>query len=593
MVVQHQPPDSLLHSEPCSLRWRFAHIVVNEKTATALVAGQPVELDRTSLLLLKLLIRQAGEIVPKSLMLSEGWPGRVVSDNALAKAVSRLRKLLEDNGELIKAVHGYGYQLQANVEMLPNDTVTTTDELKQFKVLPYAKIALLVLIIALSLQLYLQTKQTQAYKNENQAVLTLLTDDLLSLADPYRNAELKLDKDSLVQLTANAVKSDFSAAPRSASRIYLALANIYSGHGDYALAVDSLKQAKNLLTSLNDEIQIQAVSLALCQNLRLAGSVDEAIKVCQDSVHRATELNLEDMQAQVNLGKVLFEDGQYQQAIFLLLPVTKMENIAQSVKADAFWFLALSQRKLANFIEANATFQTLIALQQSSYGEHHPLLAWALADYGDFLVDIGEFDAALTVLSKAQLIFNATLGPDHPESLSPGYSLAIMHIRRGEWMQAKELLRPRLAGWRATIGSSHLWTLYTLTELALAEAESGNQQQARALLKESRNTGAQLLQGRTAKSMHFHLRWARTELALGNTKSAELELIQLKPKLKQLLPDTHPWVEEADCLQAHVDQVPEDKTFGQSDSNSCQLFHSRQATSQPVKTETVKTAMKS
>lgn len=592
MVVKHQPPNSLLHSEPCSFRWRFAHIVVNEKTATALVAGQPVELDRTSLLLLKLLIRQAGEIVPKSLMLSEGWPGRVVSDNALAKAVSRLRKLLEDNGELIKAVHGYGYQLQANVEMLPN-TAVTTNELKQFKALPYAKIALLVLIIALSIQLYLQTKQTLAYKNESQAVLTLLTDDLFSLADPYRSAELKLDKDSLVQLTANALKSDFSAAPRSASRIYLALANIYSGHGDYALAVDYLKQAKNLLTPLNDEIQIQAVSLALCQNLRLAGNVDEAIKVCQDIVHRATELNLEDMQAQVNLGKVLFEDGQYQQAILLLLPVTKMENIAKPVKADAFWFLALSQRKLANFSEANATFQTLITLQQSSYGEHHPLLAWALADYGDFLVDIGEFDAAQKVLSRAQLIFNATLGPDHPESLSPGYSLAIMHIRRGEWMQAKELLRPRLAGWRATIGSSHLWTLYTLTELALAEAESGNQQQARALLKESRNTGAQLLQGRTAKSMHFHLRWARTELALGNTKSAELELIQLKPKLKQLLPDVHPWVEEADCLQAQVAKVSQGKASGQSDTSSCWLFHSRQATSQPAKTESVKTAMKS
>ena len=61
------------------------------------------------------LLRHAGEIVTKDELLEAGWPGRVVSENSLAKAISRLRQALGEDGDAIRVVHGYGYRLAAAV----------------------------------------------------------------------------------------------------------------------------------------------------------------------------------------------------------------------------------------------------------------------------------------------------------------------------------------------------------------------------------------------------------------------------------------------------------------------------------------------
>lgn len=53
-------------------------------------------------------------MVRKDDLLAQGWPGRVVSENSLNKAVSRIRSLLGDaDGELLCTSHGYGYRLIA------------------------------------------------------------------------------------------------------------------------------------------------------------------------------------------------------------------------------------------------------------------------------------------------------------------------------------------------------------------------------------------------------------------------------------------------------------------------------------------------
>ncbi|UGB44250.1 winged helix-turn-helix domain-containing protein [Frateuria edaphi] len=100
--------------------WRFGRVVLDEATAQLHVAGDPVQLDRSSYDVLLALLRHAGEIVTKDELLDAGWPGRVVSENSLAKAVSRLRQALAGDGEAIRVVHGYGYRLAATVRLQPS-----------------------------------------------------------------------------------------------------------------------------------------------------------------------------------------------------------------------------------------------------------------------------------------------------------------------------------------------------------------------------------------------------------------------------------------------------------------------------------------
>jgi DNA-binding winged helix-turn-helix (wHTH) protein/TolB-like protein/Tfp pilus assembly protein PilF len=81
--------------------------------------GVRVDVDRSGFALLRCLLAHATGVVDKETLLAEGWPGRVVSENSLAKAISRLRRALGDiDGQLIVAVHGYGYRLGVPPEVV-------------------------------------------------------------------------------------------------------------------------------------------------------------------------------------------------------------------------------------------------------------------------------------------------------------------------------------------------------------------------------------------------------------------------------------------------------------------------------------------
>ncbi|WP_162247654.1 winged helix-turn-helix domain-containing protein [Lysobacter sp. Root494] len=99
--------------------WRFGTVLLDEQVAALRVGDVPVDLDRSSYDVLLALLRHAGEVVTKDELLEAGWPGRVVSENSLAKAISRLRQALGEDGDLIRVVHGYGYRLAAAVSCQP------------------------------------------------------------------------------------------------------------------------------------------------------------------------------------------------------------------------------------------------------------------------------------------------------------------------------------------------------------------------------------------------------------------------------------------------------------------------------------------
>ena len=101
-------------------RWRFAGMELDETSSRLSVGGVRHALDHGSYGVLVALLRQAGLVVNKDALLHAGWPGRVVSENSLTKAIGRLRHLLDDDdAELLCTSHGYGYRLAARAEWLP------------------------------------------------------------------------------------------------------------------------------------------------------------------------------------------------------------------------------------------------------------------------------------------------------------------------------------------------------------------------------------------------------------------------------------------------------------------------------------------
>lgn len=103
------------------LRWPGAELDL--RSAQVRRGRQLLALDRSSYEVLLALLLRAGQVLSKDDLLDAAWPGRVVSENSLAKAISRLRRELGDEaGAPLQSVHGYGYRWAGEVHWAESET---------------------------------------------------------------------------------------------------------------------------------------------------------------------------------------------------------------------------------------------------------------------------------------------------------------------------------------------------------------------------------------------------------------------------------------------------------------------------------------
>jgi DNA-binding winged helix-turn-helix (wHTH) protein len=82
--------------------------------------GRPVDIGSRAFDLLHVLLRSRGSIVERADILRHVWPTTVVEDSNLRFQVSRLRKALGKDRDLLKTVPGRGYLLAAEVATAPS-----------------------------------------------------------------------------------------------------------------------------------------------------------------------------------------------------------------------------------------------------------------------------------------------------------------------------------------------------------------------------------------------------------------------------------------------------------------------------------------
>lgn len=88
---------------------------LDPKGQSLVVGGKRVLLDGRSFSVFHALAEQFGERVSKDALLAAGWPGQIIHENSLAKAVSKLRRAISGSGLEIAASYGWGYILRDTV----------------------------------------------------------------------------------------------------------------------------------------------------------------------------------------------------------------------------------------------------------------------------------------------------------------------------------------------------------------------------------------------------------------------------------------------------------------------------------------------
>jgi DNA-binding response OmpR family regulator len=94
---------------------RIGDVLIDPARGRLARAGRRVDLERSTSAILKLLAQEAGNEVDKDRLLEVGWPGRVVHENSLAKAIGRLRQGLGSAAPALQTIHGFGYRLDTEL----------------------------------------------------------------------------------------------------------------------------------------------------------------------------------------------------------------------------------------------------------------------------------------------------------------------------------------------------------------------------------------------------------------------------------------------------------------------------------------------
>ena len=102
--------------------WLFGHYHLVSATARLHVGERSYELDPRALSVLDCLLRHAGEVVPRAVLIAEAWPDvDTVLDSTVSKVMRRLRLALGDGGgHVLQTVYGEGYRLALPATWLPS-----------------------------------------------------------------------------------------------------------------------------------------------------------------------------------------------------------------------------------------------------------------------------------------------------------------------------------------------------------------------------------------------------------------------------------------------------------------------------------------
>jgi len=104
---------------------------------------------------------------------------------------------------------------------------------------------------------------------------------------------------------------------------------------------------------------------------------------------------------------------------------------------------------------------------------------------GTTYMDLGLYPEAQRQVERAFDLRRRALGPEHPDTLTSMYGLAILYWRQGKYAEAEPLYTKVLEVRRRVLGPEHSDTLTTMTLLALLYADEGKFAQAEPLYTEA------------------------------------------------------------------------------------------------------------
>ena len=120
-------PDEIVR-EGDQARYRFDDVVIDVQNLRLTVGGEIRPLEPKVFRLLQFLAGNPGRVVSKEEILRAVWEGTFVTDNALTRAITQIRKALNDDPKQPRYIEtvptvGYRFLAEPSVESQPSVTI--------------------------------------------------------------------------------------------------------------------------------------------------------------------------------------------------------------------------------------------------------------------------------------------------------------------------------------------------------------------------------------------------------------------------------------------------------------------------------------
>ncbi len=325
--------------------------------------------------------------------------------------------------------------------------------------------------------------QREALAARGEEDPTLLTDfDRISRALNAADVARRLLDGQLLSRAGEAVERQFVDQPQIASELHGTLADVYLAIGDFPAAERSARLALAARGRLqaNDAPPMLALESLLGTAINRQGRTEEAAALLAEAAGRARQLpETHDARVSIALAQAvnLSDAGKREEAITLLESVRGPLLAAGGESGDALARLdnnlAISFARLGRFGEAAPLLERVLAQRQATLGPEHPDTLATLTNLGAVRGISGDAEGAAVLQRESLAINRRRVGDLHPATLNDLNNLGASLVSLRRYDEARPLLEEGLASRRAVLGPGHPQTLRSMVNLASLLAQSG------------------------------------------------------------------------------------------------------------------------
>lgn len=421
-------------------------------------------------------------------------------------------------------------------------------------------------------------QQAEREARTARAVLSFLNDTLLGQTDPWSVAAGNVESKTMLRRASQGIDERFSGEAASAAAVHEAVADAWEGWGDYTEAMRHSRRALDLLATLEAPMPLQRADRLrkLCRQARMAQRLDQSESACAaaQAIEQASAGRV-GPELTVELAKLRFEQGRCRETLDLTGALLKQTvSTEPEWLRDARWFRGICFGRFGEFRSAREEFDRLMAMNWDPSRRHAVMLrAWVEMDFAEMLIAEGDFTAAGRLVESADRVFGSLLSAEHPDYRLADYQRARMALWSHDLSRARSLYRGVVDSWTATLGGTHLWTLYAETELLLAELQGGFDPSQgprwRRQFEQLRQRTLPQLESRLPQRSFFGEIWAWTALKLGDHELALARIAQARADLAAAMPAGHPRHGSLDCAEALIWQERKDSARARPPAARC------------------------